>query len=194
MHFTFKIRIGGQDNFVIKQANLANVPPEYYLIRANNLVPNIDTIEYGPGSSPVLPLPAFVPVRTKKDALNIAFIYGNNGSANKDETITGGALSTRDLAYISQTLDFASGALQDAGGTPTYQQFEIDMRVTLNQDNFWNKSQEGKAIPIDNPYWGNNSQYYFDNQGEVVCGANCLRSDMGPFSIYHHYPATIFTR
>ena len=66
------------------------------------------------------------------------------------------------------------------------------MRVTLNQDNFWNKSQEGKAIPIDNPYWGNNSQYYFDNQGEVVCGANCLRSDMGPFSIYHHYPATIF--
>mgnify|MGYP003642385574 CR=1 FL=1 len=253
--FTFKIRIGGQDNFVIKQANLANVPPEYYLIRALNNVPTITPVEYGPGSSPVLPIPTFVPVKTKKDELSIAFIYGNNGSANKDETITGGALSTRDLAYIGQTLDLASGpqifdqrigsvggplakidgedifgliildtqsqdgnigvalqnkfwnqsesmpagifyvtiALQDAGGTPTYQQFEIDMRVTLNQDNFWNKTQEGRAIPTDNPFWGSNSQYYFNNQGDEVCGANCLRSDMNPLqAVWHHYPATIF--
>jgi len=98
-NFNFKITVGGQVNYVTNlQANLQNVAPEYFKIIAKNTV-NAGDITYGPGGN--LPLQEFIPVRTRKNTEDIAIINFSNGSANKDNTLSNGALSVKDLEMIN---------------------------------------------------------------------------------------------
>ena len=100
-NFNFKITVGGQVNYITNlQANLANVAPEYFKILANNTVSTTPT-SYGPGGS--TPLVEFIPIKTKKSVKDIATINFSNGSANKNDALTAGALSVKDLQMVNQS-------------------------------------------------------------------------------------------
>ena len=98
--FTFRVVIGGQESFITRQANLDNVPPEFFKITAQNV--NTPDVEYGPGGT--TPLTTQVPVQSNKSTLNIALIKIKNGAANNtDPNPNGGrALSARDLDIVDQ--------------------------------------------------------------------------------------------
>ena len=247
--FNIKVTIGGQENFITKTANLANVLPQFFKIEALNV--NSGTSTYGPGGTN--PLPQFVPVQTTKTTQFIANIDIDNGAANKtDPNPNGGrALSVRDLnivgsdfqpgivfdqrigsptgpvaqvdgndiftlneliptfngekeyilvnnysdpestSLIGSTLYYITLAVQDAGGFLTYQRFEIDMRVQLNNDNFWNKSQRIDAFVIYTSQAGGNQW-----QGQTewdVCGDNCQPNQAGNYDSHWWFlPSTTF--
>jgi len=249
--FTIKVTIGGQENFITKTANLANVLPQFFKIEALNV--NSATSTYGPGGT-IDPPPNFIPVQTTKTTQDIANIDIDNGSANKtDPNPNGGrALSVRDVnivgsdfqagfifdqrigsptgpvaqvdgndiftlneltptfngekeyrlinnysdpestSLIGSTLYYVTLAVQDSGGFPAYQRFEIDMRVQLNNSNFWNKNQRIDAFQIYTNSAGGNQ---WQGQSEWdICGNNCQPTQSGGGQDTHwwYVPGTTF--
>ena len=121
-NFNFKITVGGQVNYITNlQANLQNVAPEYFKITAQNTV-NAGAVTYGPGGT--LPLQEFIPVRTRKNTEDIAIINFSNGSANKDNTLSDGALSVKDLQMINNLGDIDS-VYDQRIGSPNGQLAEV---------------------------------------------------------------------
>ena len=251
--FTIKTTIGGQENFITKTANLANVIPQFFEIEAVNV--NSANVKYGPGGT-INPPPAFIRVETTKTTEIMANIDIDNGAANKtDPNPNGGrALSVGDVhiinsnnetaaiydqrigstdgpiaqvngydifsinellptfngekeyrlvnnyfnleatSLIGSTLYYVTLAIQDAGGGIFFQRFEIDMRVQLNNDNFWNKNQEIDAYSIYSPAGGGN-QWQGQTGGvatsvENRCGDNCQPTQGGTH--WWYLPSTTF--
>jgi hypothetical protein len=121
-NFNFKITVGGQVNYITNvQANLQNVAPEYYKITAKNTV-NAGDVTYGPGGT--LPLQEFIPVRTRKNDGDIAIINFSNGSANKNDSLSSGALSVKDLQIINSFGDNFS-VYDQRIGSPNGQPAEV---------------------------------------------------------------------
>ncbi len=249
--FNIKVTIGGQENFITKTANLANVLPQFFEIEALNV--NTSSVKYGPGGT-INPPPTFIPVQTTKTTQNIANIDIDNGAANKtDPNPNGGrALSVRDVnlissdfqaglifdqrigsptgpvaqvngydiftlneliptfggekeyilinnysdpestALIGSTLYYITLAVQDAGGFVTFQKFEIDMRVQLNNSNFWNKNQQIDSFQRFTPASGGDQ--WQGQSGENLCGDNCQPTQSGDGDNTHwwYLPNTAF--
>ena len=78
-----------------------------------------------------------------------------------------------------------------------FQQFEIDMRLELQNNNIWNKLQQQDSMELEaiGPAFvesirvAPNQWYNQEGSGGEVCGNNCLRS--GNKTMWHYFPSTL---
>ena len=138
--------------------------------------------------SPIFSLEQLVPTNT--GVLNFRVI--NN-------FFTASELIPADIYYITL-------ALQDAGPGLVFLQLEVNMKVELNNSNFWNKSQQfdlynlsaptesdyrPENLPFGIPQYSHPPQWRTDNSGSSpYCGYNC--QPFGTSTNWWHYPCTLF--
>jgi hypothetical protein len=129
---------------------------------------------------------------------SLEILPGSNG--NLEYKLVNNFSSDEDVSLIGAGIYYITLALQDAGGTVTYQQIEVDMSITLNSNNFWNKIQETDAYgAAAENYQGSPPQFILPNTAPPVfdgsiggCGSASFCQPPGSSTKWWNYPSCIF--
>ena len=99
-------------------ANLGNVPPVFYRIKPNPIIPITSGIQYGTINNTAIPDP--VEFEANPEIEDLVFLQASNGNANISQTYNGDYLGTRDLQYEegSQEVNIVSQTIGSIGGQP----------------------------------------------------------------------------
>ena len=123
---------------------------------------------------------------------------GSNG--NLEYKLVNNFSSDEDVSLIGAGIYYITLALQDAGGTVSYQQIEVDMSIRLNSNNFWNKIQETDAYGAAAEFYqGSPPQFILPGTAPPVfdgsiggCGAASFCQPPGTNTKWWNYPSCIF--
>ncbi len=110
------------------------------------------------------------------------------------------------VGLMSAGVYYITLALQDAGGTLVFQEIEVDMRVQLNNNNFWNRIQTTDAYGAGSETYSSGlqspspPQYILSNTGSQSgtpgepsgCGAATFCQPPGSDTKWWNYPSCVF--
>jgi len=126
-------------------ANLGNVPPVFYRIKPNPILPINSGVQYGTINGTAIPDP--VEFEANPETENLVFLQASNGNANIDQTYNDIYLGTRDLQYEagSQDVNIVSQTIGSIGGQPAQ---------TLDGEPIFaiERSFPGQGLPYDPKY------------------------------------------